>query len=318
VQPLWVESDNATDEPARLVLASIDESYFPPFEIAWMKRRAVRKQDRSSLERWLYENRMPRLIPARESRAGFVFTHSTPGTKAFSADVLVGEQLSTATFLLPTAGFQPDYLSVDAGSLYADEQIESLDLERLRAAIEAAACCGTAEPAQGVDLPLNVVFVATPMDLLRLLLRTDWIETEAGDATTITAAAPRYRGRPPDGTFYRTRSDGDERSELRIWLSPLRFGDTPVWFADLSASTSGRAAEDVGRDDVAARLSMFQEFLYSQYVARFGFALGAADAVGDGDAAPVPNDGRRLVLFVSPVPRALDDVEWLGWGASPQ
>jgi len=158
----------------------------------------------------------------------------------------------------------------------------------------------------------------------RSLLRGGWQETAADSSETALARTHRYRGRQPDGTFHKSRPDGQERKELRLWLSPIRFGDDLVWIAqvsyDMSGATGPKAFEkyriDPDIDD--ARKFILQNFWYSQSLAHMGRVGGIPSTTID---APNRNfsgseyftNGQRIVLFISESPVALDEINLLQW-----
>ena len=172
--------------------------------------------------------------------------------------------------------------------------------------------------------PFNVVFAADPVALRRALLRSDWQETLSGSADTTLARMHYYDGRIPDGTFHKARPDGTERKELRIWLSPIRLGELPVWLGqasyDMSGATGERAFEEyqIDPDLDDARMYVLQSFWYTQSLQSFGLAGGVPSSSID---APATNflgdayftDGTRVVLIVSKTPVGMDETKFIPW-----
>ncbi len=324
IQPVWLQAENRGEERVRVALWSVDEAYFSPMEVAWKNRKGFSKEGRAAMERWFYENQMPRRIPPGETRSGFVFTHMSSGTKGFNVDVFASNRAFPFTFFVPIPGFHADYMDVNFQSLYRKDEIQELDIDSLRSAIEANPCCSTDKSGTGVGDPFNVVLVGSPLAVRRSLLRGGWQETAADSSATVMARTHRYRGRQPDGTFHKSRPDGQERKELRLWLSPIRFGDDLVWIAqvsyDMSGATGPKAFEkyriDPDIDD--ARKFILQNFWYSQSLARMGEVGGIPSMTID---APHRNfsgseyftDGQRIVLFISESPVALDETIMLQW-----
>ncbi len=324
IQPVWLQAENRGEEPVRVALWSVDEAYFSPIEVAWKNRKTFSNEGRAAMERWFYENQMPRRIPPGETRSGFVFTHISSGTKAFNVDVFASYRAFSFTFFVPIPGFRADYMDVKFQSLYGEDEVQELDIDSLRSAIEAHPCCSTDESGTGVGDPFNVVLVGSPLAVRRSLLRAGWQETAADSSATALARTHRYRGRQPDGTFHKSRPDGQERKELRLWLSPIRFGDDLVWIAQVSYDMSGaigpKAFEkyriDPDIDD--ARMFILQNFWYSQSLARMGRVGGIPSTTID---APHRNfngseyftNGQRIVLFVSESSVALDEIILLQW-----
>jgi LssY C-terminus len=324
IQPVWLRAENGGDQAARVALWSIDDQYFTPFEIAWLNRKAFRKRDREALDRWLYAHRLPRRIPAGEARAGLVYTHRTAGTKGFNVDVYREDRSESFTFFVPMPGFVADYMRVDFSSLYTEDEIRSVGLDELEPALEALDCCSVDQSGREAGEPFNVVLIGTGAAVRRALLRSGWEETETDSREGAPARADRYRGRGPDGTFYKSRPDGSERRELRLWLAPLRVDDGFVWLGqaayDITGATGRRAAVDRRMDpDVDdARNFVVQDFWYGQSLARMGFAGGAGPVSIDAPKRTLAGseyftDGLRAVLFVSERPVAMDETAFLHW-----
>ena len=230
VQPVWIEVENNSADLLRLSIWSIDSDYYSPLEVAWMNRKGYSGEGQAAMERSLYDAAIVRRIPPGEKRSGFVFTHLKPGTKGFNVD-LISDQLRshTFTFFVPMPGFKADYMAVDFKRLYDDDEIVELDLDTLRPALEQAEYYASDMSGTLQGLPLNVAIVGTPVALRRAFLRANWQETELGSSLVGAAREQHYAGRPPDGTFIKTRADGTERKLLSLWLTPMRVGQEPVW-----------------------------------------------------------------------------------------
>lgn len=326
IQPVWLHAENRSRAPARIALWSIDNEYFTPFEVAWMNRKSFRKKDRPALELWLYNHGMPRRVPPGQSRSGLVFTHATTGTKGFNVDVYSNLTAESFTFFLPLPGFVPDFMDVDFANLYSNSEIQQVDIDELRSALEAYECCSVDSSGTQTGDPFNVVIVGTGAAVRRSLLRAGWEETGEGSPDTALARTHYYRGRSPDGTFHKSRPDGTERKELRLWLAPLRVEEDLVWLGQASLDLSGGTGPDSFADyrmdpDIDdARMFLAQDFWYSQSLARLALVSGVPPASIDAPAqnfhgAEYFTDGRRVVLFVSETPVAMDETILLQWAA---
>jgi hypothetical protein len=324
IQPVWLQVSNLGDTRVRAAPFSIDAGYFSPMEVAWKFRRQFSNQGRQDMERWFYENQLPRRIPAGETRSGFVFTHATKGTKGFNFDVYTSEQSFNFTFFIPIPGFVADYMAVDFGNLYSPDELQVVDMQGLRTALEMLPCCSHDASGDGIGDPVNVVIVGSGTALRRSLLRGRWQETALDDPETAVARTHRLFGRRPDGTFHKTRPDGTERKELRLWAAPIRFGDIPVWVGQISYEISGPnrpnsfIAYRIDPDIDDARMYLLQNFWYNQSLARMGFVKGVPATSIDAPAhnfagAAYFSDGLRVVLFLSEHPVAMDEVELLRW-----
>ncbi len=328
IQPVWLEVTNTGPSRMRLAIASIDPDYYSPLEVAWMNRGGYSDEGTANMERWFHEHSIERRIPPGESRSGLVFTHLTPGTKAFNVDVISADLTSwNFTFFVPIPGFTADYMEVDFTGLYAPQDFEEVSLDTLRQRIRNERCCGTDETGTKQGDPFNVVLIASPLALRRALLRAGWHETEAGAADTAIARLQRYRGRQPDGTFMKSRPDGTERKELRLWLTPATNDGEPMWLGQVVYNL-GQADDDsdVVRADPdidEARDYFLQDMFYSQSVRQAVFAK-AFDAVPETEpvntfsGSSYFSSGYCAVAWLSERPVALDDVELLGWWAEEQ
>ncbi|KPK34470.1 MAG: hypothetical protein AMJ66_03675 [Betaproteobacteria bacterium SG8_40] len=326
IQPVWLEVTNLGEQPVRTAVRSVDENYFSPMEVAWKYRKRLSEKGRADMERWFFENQLPRRVPAGETRSGFVFTHLAQGTKGFNFDVYSSESSHNFTFFVPIPGFFADYMDVDFQSMYEDGDIVRVDTAGLREALKAVPCCSLNASGDSLGDPLNVVIVGTALAVRRSLLRAQWQETALNAPETTVARTHRFLGRPPDGTFLKSRPDGSERKELRLWLAPLLVNDSRVLIGQVSyemAGASGVKAYENHRMDPDvdnARDFLMQNFWYSQ-------SLGALASVGgvprSSISAPLRNfagaeyftDGQRVVLFVSENPVAMDQTDILPWRA---
>ena len=328
IQPVWLEVVNSGSSRLRLVIASIDPDYYSPLEVAWMNRSGYGAADEAAMERWFYVNSMERRIPPGETRSGLVYTHLARGTKGFNVDVVAADLTSyNFTFFVPIPGFTADYMEVDFAGMYEPREIEEVAVDALRQRIRDERCCGTDATGTKQGDPFNVVIVSSPLALRRALLRAGWHETEAGSTVTEIARLQRYRGRRPDGTFMKSRPDGTERKELRLWLTPATNNGEPMWLGQVvynfgpaeDGSETVRADPDIDE----ARNYFLQDMLYSQSVRQAVFA-SAFDAVPETD--PVTtfsgssyfSSGYCAVVWLSEHPVALDDVTLLGWWAEEQ
>ena len=328
VQPVWIEVKNNSADLLRLSIWSIDSDYYSPLEVAWMNRKGYSGEGQAAMERSLYDAAIDRRIPPGEKRSGFVFTHLKPGTKGFNVD-LISDQLRshTFTFFVPMPGFSADYMAVDFKRLYDDDEIVELDLDTLRPALEQAEFYASDMSGTLQGLPLNVAIVGTPLALRRAFLRANWQETELGSSLVGVAREQHYAGRPPDGTFIKTRADGTERKVLSLWLTPMRVGQEPVWLGQTVTAVggSGKAGDYslVSPDIDTPYIYLMQNFWYSQSLTRIGF-VRAGEAVSS--AAPIETfsgwryytNGMRGVLWLSEDPVGLDEVHNLKWESMPR
>lgn len=324
IQPVWLHVENRRDATVRVAHFSIDNNYFAPLEVAWIYRRRFSKNSRHTLDRWFINNAMPRHVPAGESRTGFVFTHATEGTKGINVDVYAGTNAMSFTFFVPLPGFKPDYMNVNFEGLYSNDEVFEGDLDDLRNRLGDMACCTTSESGDESGDPLNVVIVGTPAAVRRALLRGGWQETETDSLVSRVARMHYYKGRSPDGTFHKSRPDGRERKELRLWLAPMLIDSETVWLGHISYDMSGAlsnsdlSAYQIDPDVDDARMFLLQNFWYNQSLRGHGMAAGVPAITVD---SPRTNfrgdeyftDGLRAVLLVSEEPVGMDETRILLW-----
>jgi hypothetical protein len=336
IQPIWLRIENTTAHRIRLATWSIDRDYFSPIEVAYTNRSGFTKPAYSELERWFNANSMVRHIPAGESRSGLIYTNLKPGTKGFNLDIIGNQTATTFTFFLPMPGFVPDYMHVDFEKLYPSEQRKELSVAGLRTELQKEFyCCSEDQAGNKNGAPLNIILVGTGKALRRSLLRGNWLETDIDTKTPELAQLHRFDGRPPDGTFYQDRADGDERLQLDIWLTSLQVDATPVWavqayyrdlehsfFGSLQALEPARdsgflqrfVTDSVSADIDSARTFTAQNFSYNNSLKKLGFVAGegpktVAQPGTTFDGYGFVTDGFRAVLFLSEEAQAYDDIE---------
>jgi hypothetical protein len=324
IQPVWLQVTNLGDARVRAAIHSVDDEYFSPMEVAWKFRSNFGKTGRADMERWFFDNQLPRWIDPGDTRSGFVFTHVARGSKGFNFDVYASGRSFNFTFLIRIPGFFADYMDVDFDRLYGKDEIQQVDLDALNVILAALPCCSTDATGNAAGDPINVAIIGTPLAVRRSLMRARWQETAANDPETAVARSHRYRGRPPDGTFQKSRPDGSERKELRLWLAPMRVAEMPVWIGQVSYDMSGATGKNAFKDyridpDVDdARMYLLQNFWYSQSLSALGYVGGVPAAQ---ITAPARNfaganyftDGLRVVLFVSEEPVGMDETDILPW-----
>ena len=108
---------------------------------------------------------------------------------------------------------------------------------------------------------------------------------------------------------------------LRLWLTPLRYQDKPVWVGQVSTVLGGRFAVGQGTrriepDVDEARNDVVQDLLYSQAVSKIGFVQGRG-TVGALESAqthtPYPTDRLRAVLVFGRRAVSLAEIDFFDW-----
>jgi hypothetical protein len=260
-----------------------------------------------------------------ETRSGFVFTHATKGTKGFNLELYGDMQAMSFTFFVPLPGFRPDYMDVDFTGLYDRDEVLEGNVSDLRDTLQELACCTLDESGEKPGSPLNAVIVGTPEAVRRALLRGGWRESEANSRDNALARLHFYEGRPPDGTFHKTRPGGREHKELRLWLAPMLIDSETVWLGQVSSTmndtTSTRDVTEYHVDPEIddARMFLLQNFWYNQSLRSFvvvdGVPATTIDApYEDFGGSQYFTDGLRVVLMVSEDPIAMHETQIQVWG----
>jgi hypothetical protein len=321
IQPVWIKVTNNSNVMARVSHWSIDRHYYPPIEVAYMNRKPYGKEAYGSMERWFYENGLPRRIPPGETRSGLVYTTLTPGTKGFNFDIFSAQTAYSFTFFVPLPGFTPDYIDVDFDSLYTADALVRTDIAGLKTLLESASApmYPTNAAGDGLGSPLNIAIVANRKALRRSLLRARWRDTTADDPSTEFSRQQRLWSRPPDGIFYLSREDSNERISMGLWLSPWQVDGEPVWLGQINYGIDDRRilAQFLNPNGIAADIDnpqrfAMQVFWYSQSMSAVGYVGGINPAPRENPRSTFYGreyftNGRRLVLFLSEEPVSMGE-----------
>jgi len=328
IQPVWLEITNNSNSRARLILSSIDREYFAPLEVAYMHKKYFSKQGWMDMEAFLFRNAMPRMIDAGETESGFVFTHASKGTKNFNVDIFHTDQVDNFeqfTFFIKVPGFVPDHAQVDFTELYPASAVVATDIDGFKEVLAALPCCTVSQKGDGQGQPVSVALVGEGKNILRALLRAGWSENAYKKDDIYLNNSAYYFGRPPDGTFRKSRGKSTERNELSLWLSPFLVDGKTVWLGQVKHSIGRRyeigemffgTSMDPDADD--GRNYLIQNLWYSQSLLAFaitgtGFQVPVENPSLDFRGNPFFTDGIRIVMWVSGNPVALDDVRNLLW-----
>jgi hypothetical protein len=134
-------------------------------------------------------------------------------------------------------------------------------------------------------------------------------------------------GRPQDLALQKARETIHERNHLRLWLSPMRYHDKPVWIGQISRDIGIRltthtptfTTHKIDPDVDEARAALTEDMAYSQNLVKIG-AVKGSDAAGQvnpnenltGD--PYFSDGFRVVLVFDHIPTSLSGIAFFQWG----
>jgi len=322
IQPVWLKVENRRESVVRIIHSSIDHDYFSPLEVAWLYRKQYQKSSRNRYDSWFIENALPRYVASGETRTGFVFTHANRGTKGFNLDIYSDMHATSFTFFVPLPGFRPDYMDVEFEEIYDKHEVFKGSFSDLRDKLRNQSCCTSDESGEMSGGPLNAVVIGTPQAIRRAMLRGGWQESEANSQDNALARLHFYQGRPPDGTFHKTRPNGSEQKELRLWLAPMLIEGESVWLGQIKSlmnnptSSGGTENLHVDPDLDDARMYLLQNFWYNQSLRGFTTAGGVPVATIDAPhedfrGSQYFTDGLRIVLFVSEEPISMRETQIL-------
>ena len=153
IQPVWLEIVNNSPQRVRFAPTGLDPDLFCA---AGSRLHASQGLQQGSHEcangqAILHGSALPRQIPAGESRAGYVFTHASPGTKSFNIDLVQRQASATVLrFLSPCRASLRTMLKLTSRRCTqpADLRVD-LDQDGLRRASVGTRRWRTQRPARG-------------------------------------------------------------------------------------------------------------------------------------------------------------------------
>jgi hypothetical protein len=326
IQPVWLEVDNQTDSQMRYALVGTDPEYFSPQEVAYVHRSGFSKDAKVKINRYFYDNSMPRRIPAGERRSGFIFTHARPGTKSFNVDLFGSSRDNDVsfTFFIDVPGFEPDHSDAYFQELYTAEQIRDVNRDNFRRVLTTADPRTRDQSGEPSGAPINVVVIGEAQDVLQALIRANWVETPRTDSEA-ASFEEYFDGRIADVVFRTNENDSGGRNEARFWLSRLREDGVPVWLAQVThnigrSKGKGKDQLDPDLDDAAA--FFLQDIWYGQGLARYGWVQGRGEVTFENvpessTGADYFTSGYLAVTWLSGPAVSMLDVDALDWDTGP-
>jgi len=329
IQPVWLEIENNSSQRVRFAPTGLDRDYFSPLEVSYMHRKGFSKEARAEMDRRFYNSALPRQIPAGESRAGYVFTHTSPGTKSFNIDLFSSGSDFSFAFFITVPGFVPDHSEVDFDSLYTPSERKDLDQEGLRNALLEQVPFTTDRSGQQPGMPLGLVIVGDGIEVLKALLRAGWFESSAQRDEEQLAKAQYLFGRVPDAVFRIQHSKKRERNELYLWMSPMRVDGKPVWLAHITHFIGQRTQLEqaifgtrIDPDIDDGRNYFLQNVWYSQSLEKVawlnaGKAISIEGAQVDFNGSEYFTDGFMIIAWLSGEPVSILEATTLNWDDPP-
>ena len=281
------------------------------------------------------------LIEPGEVVSGFMFTPFDEGTKKVNVVLYQKDKRTEFPFSVNVPGLRQDFLKRDFENKFTEEEFVSLDIKGLHDWAESLPRATTNKKGTREGDPLNLIVVGELDTVLSVFAIAKWDETESlafksawkmkrayikGDSYRYSPISSLfYDGRRHDIALQKTRGGIHERLHLRLWLTPMRFQEKPVWFGQVSRDIGIRFTPktwylsthkiDPNVDD--SREYVFGDLIHTERVDHFGYVKGAERAEKEsprknltGD--PYFTDGFRLVIELSDTPIQKEDFfEWV-------
>ena len=348
VQPVWVQVENRSDSMARILAHSMDVDYFAPLEVAYQFHSGWRPARNAAMDVYFLTNAMPGRIPAHSERSGFVFTHLDLGQKPVCVALASNPnewQESRFTFLVAVPGLKTDWQ--EASWRYLTNGVPEIECDetRLRSELEKLPRATTDKKGRKEGDPLNLVVIGSLQDLAATAV-CDWDATERVTSGTAWRTAKSflfgieyryspvsplyYEGRPQDIALQKARSSVKQRNHLRLWLTPLRYNNKPVWVGQVSRDIGVRwtlktinlTTHKINPNVDESRSYLVGDLIHGQAVKWWGYVKGAEAApyweprhnlTGD----PYFTDGLRVVIELSADAVKPTDLRLMEWETPP-
>jgi len=342
IQPVWVKVKNDSADTYWFLPLGLDPEYFSPSEAAFAFHTDSDETNRQ-LDEKFQKLQIQNPVRPGSTEAGFVLVNLDEGFKAIDIDLISREAVKSFSFIMSDPEFRADFKLVDFETLYAADDIISIEDEKeLRRVFEELPCCTTNADGDEYGDPLNLVLIGETNDIVPALVRRNWHATEIiwsqsilrtiksflkGERYRYSPISPLYVfGRPQDIGWQKARGTIHERNHMRFWLSPVRFRGKKVFVGQISRDIGVKltlksptiTTHVIDPDVDEARRYFVEDLAYSQALAIIGYVKGVEivnknaprmNLVGD----PFYTDGFRAVLFFEPRPYTLSDIEMLEW-----
>jgi hypothetical protein len=341
IQPVWLKIENRSSKPVQFFSVGLDADYFTPIETSFLNQKKGARKSDIEMNRYYFDSGISHLIPAGETRTGFMFTRLDEGTKSFNVEIAGPDKLFLHfTFFVPVPGLRLDHSDTDFASMYSPEEIRDYSEAELMEALRSLPCCATDKDSEGQADPLNLVVIGSPMDVYYGFLKAGWDETEtiySGSSLKTVKSfvfGREYRYSPvsalyvyergQDVAFQKARNTIHERNHLRLWMTPMTFQGKSVWIGQISRDIGVRftkktiTTHKIDPDVDETREYLLEDLAYAQALDQVAYIGGVGAAPIDSPRGnltgdPYFTDGYRVVLWVSEDPVAIDDIQYLEW-----
>jgi hypothetical protein len=323
IQAVWVEIENNTDQPLILLPTAIDPEYFAPLEVAFAYHKSFATDANAALNDHLLNLNFPIRSPVLPgSRTyGYVFTNWTK-IKFIDVDLFGHKFSENFTFRALNPDFTQgqaiiDRIEATPSAAYVQKVESEAELRRV---LEQLPCCVSKENGGPSAEPLNLVIIGA-LD--------DWLSGFARRGYVYQPLKPHYVfGRAQDVSANKI-SRGYTKAQthiFRLWQTPIRYDDKPVWVGQTSVRLGGRFAKNapvevtlpLNPDVDEARIDLMQDIAYSQALNKIGHVKGSGRsqstaAEESSKDAHYATDGLRVVLVFGDRPASLATIDFFNW-----
>lgn len=342
IQPVWIEIENRSTHPYWFMPAFLDRDFYSAREAAYQFHSGSGNLNTTQLERDFTDRQVKLHVAPGNTVKGFVYTNLTRGIKLINVELLGARRVLRFDFAREQLNGGFDYQSIDINKIYPKDYRVEIALNSLGTELKKLPCCATNDQASKQGDPLNLAIVGSEHDVLVALVRAGWDFTETITASSVSrmvsaftfggiyrnspVSALHYDGRPQDFAMQRARANISQRNHLRLWLTPLQVNGAPLWIGQISRDIGVKITTHsptltthiIDPDVDESRDYLLQDMLMTGNVARWGYSTGVGEASPNEPRVnlmfdPYFTDGRRLVLFVSKSPLAMQDAEFLQW-----
>ena len=324
IQAVWIEVENSIDRPIILLPTAIDPDYFAPLEVSFAYHKAFATDANAALDVHLLSLNFPirNLIQPGSRASGYIFTNWIRGMKVVDVDLLGDDFSQNFTFFIPNPDSSIGQGIIDRmESMFSASELQNAESEAdLRKALEKLPCCVSNENGGRSGEPLNVVIIGA-LD--------DWTTAFTRRGYRYQVLNPRYAFERAQDISGRKLSRGYTRAQahtIRLWQTPIRYRDKPVWVAQASTRLGGRFAEKAPTEVTSpinpkvdeARYDLAQDLAYSQALIKIGFIKGSGrpqpTAEEEGSRGlHYTTDGLRVVLVFGDRPASLEEIDFFDW-----